>query len=124
MEAALGSMNRHNKILHRIGRTLIYIVAIVLILAGSLKLIGIGADDMLEGLKKARLDGYRIPISLLSISCGLLLIIRPIWKLGLLMSSAYWGGAMVAHLTYDDSFLMPATFLGLLWLGALLFSRS
>lgn len=117
-------MNRHNKLLHRIGRTLIYVVAIVLILAGSLKLIGIGADDMLEGLKKARLDGYRIPISLLSISCGFLLIVRPIWKLGLLMASAYWGGAIVAHLTYNDSFLMPATFLGLLWLGALLFNRS
>ena len=114
-------MDRTNKTLSLIGRVLICIVAVVLILAGSLKLIGVGAEEMLEGLQKARLDGYRVPISLLSICCGLLLLIRPVWKWGLLMSSSYWGGAIVAHLTYDDSFLMPAMFLGTLWLGALLF---
>ena len=103
------------------GRVLICIVAVVLMLAGSLKLIGVGAEEMLEGLQKARLDGYRVPISLLSICCGLLLLIRLVWKWGLLMSSSYWGGAFVAHLTYDDSFLMPAMFLGTLWLGASLF---
>ena len=101
------------------GRALITLVAIVLILAGTLKLIGVGAEDMLEGLRKARLDQYKTAISYLAIACGLLLLMKqPFRRFGLLMSTAYWGGAIVAHLTYNDSILMPAFFLGLLWLGA------
>lgn len=93
-------------------------VAVVLILACICKLLDVGAEDMIEGLEKAGLSDYVTLISLSSLICGLLLLIPPFWKLGLLMSSAYWGGAIVAHLTYDDSVLMPAIFLGLLWVGA------
>ena len=81
-------------------------------------MLNIGAEDMIEGLEKAGLIEYQTLISITSLLCGILLLIPPIWKFGLLMSSAYWGGAIVCHLTYDDSVLMPAVFLGLLWLGA------
>ncbi len=122
------TMNRltekQNRTVRRIGRTCITLVAIVLILAGTLKLIGVGAEDMLEGLKKARLEQYKTSISLLSIVCGLLLLVPQFWRFGVLMSSAYWGGAIVAHLTYNDSILMPAFFLGLLWLGLVLCLRQ
>ncbi|MEO1525471.1 MAG: DoxX family protein [Planctomycetota bacterium] len=99
------------------------IVAIVLILAGALKLIGVGAEDMVEGLENARLIQHLHLISVTAIVCGSLLLIPPLKEFGVLMATAYWGGAIVAHLTYNDSFAMPATFLSILWLGVLLRSR-
>ena len=52
-----------------------------------------------------------------AIVCGGLLLLPRIWPVGVLMATAYWGGAIVAHLTYNDSVIMPAVFLGLLWFG-------
>ena len=92
-----------------ISNILIGVVAVVLILAGTLKLGGIGAEDMVEGLEKARLIQHLTLVSILSIACGILLLIPMTKRLGFLMASSYWGGAIVAHLTYNDSVTMPAT---------------
>lgn len=105
------------------GRVLVSLVAVVLILAGVLKLANLGAEDMVEGLKKANLFQHKTMISLAAIVCGVLLLIPPVWKFGLLMASSYWGGAIVAHMTYNDSVAMPAAFLLVMWLGAGLASR-
>ena len=102
---------------HTTGRLMIRTVALVLILAGVLKLTGLADEDMVEGLKKANLIQHLHLICITAIVCGTLLIVpRTAW-LGLLMSTAYWGGAIVAHLTYDDSVAMPAGFLSVLWIG-------
>lgn len=100
-----------------IGRLMVRAVALVLILAGGLKLAGLGAEDMVEGLKKANLMQHLTLISVTAIVCGSLLLIPRTRTLGLLMSSSYWGGAVVAHLTYDDSVALPAGFLTMLWIG-------
>ncbi len=99
------------------GRYMVRTVALVLILAGGLKLAGLGAEDMVEGLKKAQLIQHLTLISVTAVVCGSLLLIPGTRTLGLLMSSAYWGGAIVAHLTYNDSVLMPAGILTMLWIG-------
>lgn len=106
-----------NKNASRSGLGLIGLVAVVLILAGILKLIHVGADDMLEGLKKAHLDQHTTLISCMAIVCGGLLLLPRIRLFAWLMAISYWGGAIVAHLTYDDSVVMPASFLAVLWLG-------
>ena len=106
------------------GLVLVGLVAVVLVLAGLLKLINVGAEDMLEGLTKARLIQHRTTISVLAIVCGLLLLVPFTRKVGILMSTAYWGGAIVAHMTYDDSIVMPASFLALLWIGVVLIHSS
>lgn len=95
-------------------------VGVVLILAGFLKLIGVGAEDMVEGLEKANLIQHLHFISITAIVCGLALLIPLTRQLGILLATAYWGGAIVAHLTYNDSFAMPVTFLFVLWLGVFL----
>ena len=100
------------------GLVLLGLVAVVLILAGVLKLVNVGAEDMLEGLEKAHLTQHRTLISCTAIVCGTLLLLPRIRIFAWLMASAYWGGAIVAHLTYNDSILMPAVFLALMWLGA------
>ena len=99
------------------GRVLVGTVGIVLVLAGVLKLVGVGAEDMVEGLAKANLIQHKTLISVTAIVCGGLLLLPRIWPVGVLMATAYWGGAIVAHLTYNDSVIMPAVFLALLWFG-------
>lgn len=103
---------------------LVGLVGVVLILAGSLKLIGVGAEDMVEGLEKAGLIQHMTLISITAIICGVLLLVPLTRKIGILAASAYWGGAIVAHLTYDDSVIMPASFQAILWIGALLGSSE
>ena len=103
-----------------VGVGLMVMVGVVLILAGVLKLVGVGAEDMVEGLEKAHLIQHVTVISVLAIGCGALLLISRTRLLGLLMATAYWGGAIVAHMTYDDSILMPAVFQAVLWIGAVL----
>ena len=100
-----------------IGRSILIFSGTILFLAGFLKLINVGAEDMIEGLDKAGLLKLRFPISVISIFCGVLLIIPKSSIVGVLSASAYWGGAIVAHLTYDDSFAMPAAFLSIMWSG-------
>ena len=101
-----------------IGRSILIFSGTILFLAGFLKLINFGAEEMIEGLENANLLKYRIPISVLSVFIGILLVMPKLSTIGILFATAYWGGAIVAHLTYDDSFLMPAVFLGFIWVGA------
>lgn len=103
------------------GNVILGLVAAVLILAGVLKLLNAGAEDMIEGLEKANLIQHKTLISLVAIACGTLLLIPRIKLFAALMASAYWGGAIVAHLTYNDSVLMPAAFLAVMWFGVLLY---
>ena len=107
-----------------VGHILVALVATVLILAGLLKVVNIGAEDMLEGLEKARLMQHKTLISITAIVCGVLLLIPRTRWIGVLMATAYWGGAIVAHLTYNDSILLPAAFLAILWVGAACFKRA
>lgn len=99
------------------GRYMVRAVALMLMLAGALKLAGLGAEDMVEGLNKANLIQHLTLISVTAIVCGSLLLIPRTRPFGLLMSTAYWGGAIVAHLTYNDSVIMPAGILTTLWIG-------
>ena len=110
-------MNPKQKYANAAGRVLVALVGIVLILAGVLKLINVGAEDMVEGLEKANLDQHKTLISFVAIVCGALLLVPKVWGFGVLMATAYWGGAIVAHMTYDDSVAMPASFLAMLWVG-------
>ena len=107
-----------------LGHILIGLVGVVLCLAGVLKLVGVGAEDMVEGLEKARLIQHQTTISITAIVCGGLLLTPMTRRLGYLMASAYWGGAIVAHMTYDDSPAMPAAFMAMLCCGIFLVEKQ
>lgn len=106
------------------GQIILGAVAAVLILAGVFKLMDMGAEDMIEGLKKASLLQHKTTISITAIVCGALLFVPYTRWFGVLMSTAYWGGAIVAHMTYNDSIVMPAVFLGVMWAGAAILWKS
>jgi hypothetical protein len=103
---------------------LLALVAFILVLAGSLKIANVGAEDMLEGLEKAQLIQHKTLISITAIFSGILLLIPFTRWFGVLMATAYWGGAIVAHLTYNDAIALPAAFLVVLWMGAALVRQN
>lgn len=59
-------------------------------------------------------------VAVLEILSALLFLIPPTRSAGLLMVSAYMGGAVATHVQHGELSLQPALFLALLWLGAYL----
>ncbi|HYY94469.1 MAG TPA: DoxX family protein [Pyrinomonadaceae bacterium] len=59
-------------------------------------------------------------VAALEIISGLLFLITPTRSAGLLVASAYMGGAVATHVQHGEPFLVPAVFLTLIWLSAYL----
>ena len=92
--------NRHRY--HAIvGRVLVGGIGIVLMLAGVLKLLNVGAEDMLEGLAKANLLQHKTLISVTAIVCGGLLLLPRIRTLEAPVDHGP-GGRLQKHRWHDD----------------------
>lgn len=66
-------------------------------------------------------DGNRLLfIGLLEIVCAILFLYPATRSLGLVMVSAYMGGAIATHMQHGQSILQPSIVLFLMWLGAFL----
>lgn len=100
------------------GWVLISLVGAILILAGAAKLFGLAPVDVVETLTKAHLIDYAKLIGARAMVTGVLLMVPATSSVGLLFASAYWGGAIVTHLTIGDSFLPPAILLVATWVGS------
>jgi hypothetical protein len=61
--------------------------------------------------------GKLVFIAVLEIISALLFAYQRTRTFGLLMVSAYLGGAIAAHVGHDQTGLQPATVLALIWLG-------
>jgi DoxX-like protein len=99
----------------------------VLISLGSLLLMGSAIAKFAHVPKVAAelaamgFDGDRlIAIGILEILSALLFLIRSTRSIGLLLVSAYMGGAIATHVGHGSSPMQPAFVLFLLWLGAYL----
>ena len=64
--------------------------------------------------------GKLIAIAILEITSALFFLYLPTRSLGLLLVSAYLGGAIATHVGHGSSGIQPAVVLSLLWLGAYL----
>jgi len=65
-------------------------------------------------------DDRLIAIGVLEMLSALLFLFRSTRSLGLLLVSAYMGGAIATHVGHGSSPIQPAFVLALLWLGAYL----
>ncbi len=64
-------------------------------------------------------EGNRLMwIAALEVLSALLFLVPPSRSIGLLLVSAFMGGAIATHIQHGQSFLLPAVFLSLLWLAA------
>lgn len=99
----------------------------ILISLGSVLLVGSSVAKFAHVPKVAAelaamgFDGDRLlAIAAVEILAALLFLVRSTRSLGLLLVSAYMGGAIATHVGHGSSPLQPAFVLALLWLGAYL----
>jgi hypothetical protein len=99
------------------GLALHVLIAGLLILTGSQKVLGSAPPEALvrHGLgDQARLIGAGALLS------ALLLLIQRTSSLGILLASAFWGGAICIHMAHGEPYLFQAVVLVLSWAGAYL----
>ena len=101
----------------RAGNFLIYLFSFLLVGSSAAKLVpvpNVAWQMALVGFAGGRL----IFIAVLESVSALLLAYPRTRSLGLLMVSAYLGGAIAAHVGHGQIGFQPAVVLGLIWLGA------
>jgi hypothetical protein len=89
----------------------------LLIFTGSQKLV---APSPPETLVKFGLGDHTRLLGAGAILTALLLLIPRTSSLGLLLTSAFWGGAICIHMAHNDPYLVQAVLLVLSWAGAYL----
>lgn len=108
------SLNRRKRV---VGLVLHVLIGGSMIVAGSPKLVGLAPQEHVErmGLTESiRLVGAG------EITTGILLLIPRTLSLGILLTSAFWGGAICVHMTHGESYLIQSALLVASWIGAYL----
>jgi hypothetical protein len=93
------------------------LVAGIMLLAGSAKVLGLFPPEQVEKL------GRSVPIQVIGagelVSAFLLLVPRTA-SLGVLLTSGFWGGAICLHMSKGEPFVLQSVLLLLTWVGAYL----
>jgi hypothetical protein len=99
-----------------VGSVLIYLTGFVLIGSAATKFAHV--PKVVSELGAMGFEGNRLMmIAALEAVSALLFLIQSIRSAGLLLVSAYMGGAIATHVGHGQPALQPAFFLFLLWLG-------
>jgi hypothetical protein len=99
------------------GLVLHILIGGLLIFTGSQKVLGFVPP---EALAKYGLGEQMRLIGAGAIITALLLLIPRTSSLGILVTSAFWGGAICTHMAHDEPYLFQAVVLVLSWVGAYL----
>jgi hypothetical protein len=104
------------------GRILLTLVAAIMLMAGSGKLFGFAPEMVVEQLEGFGLGDDLFLVGLAEVASAILLVIPRTSSFGILMTSSFWGGAIVAHLAGDDyaGATVPMVLLVLTWAGTVL----
>ena len=90
----------------------------IMILAGSAKVLGLFPPDQVAKM------GLSLPIAVIGageLASAVLLLIPRTSSLGLLLGSAFWGGAICLHMSKgEEPFALQSVLLLLTWVGAYL----
>src|SRR5580700_991344 len=93
------------------------LVAGIMILAGSAKVMGFFPPEEVAKL------GLSLPIQVIGVgelASAILLLIPRTSSLGLLLTSAFWGGAICLHISKAEPFVIQSAFLLVTWVGGYL----
>ena len=88
-----------------------------LALAASAGLKLSGTETMVSAFEKWNLGDMRVAIGVLEIACAALYVFPKTASLGVLLLSSYFGGAIVAHMSHGEPYVVPAIFMGLVWIA-------
>jgi len=93
------------------------LIAGMMLLAGSAKVLGLFPPEQVEKL------GLSVPIQVIGageLVSAILLLVPRTASLGVLLTSGFWGGAICLHMSKGEPFVLQSTFLLLTWVGAYL----
>jgi len=108
-------MKRRNHRGQIAGLALHILIGGLLIFTGSQKVLGSVPP---EALVKYGLGEQAQLIGAGAILTALLLLLRRTSSLGVLFTSAFWGGAICIHMAHGEPYLLQTVFLVLSWVGA------
>jgi hypothetical protein len=103
-----------------VGWVLHILIAGLMIFAGSGKLFGFAPPEIVQAMTKYGLGDKLKLIGAGEMITALLLLIPLTSSLGILLTSAFWGGVICIHMAHGESYVLQAVFLVLSWLGAYL----
>lgn len=112
-------MNAVERVKKIAGWVLHVLVGGLMISAGSVKVF-FASPEMVQ-----QMGGYGLGEQLRLIGSGelltaILLLIPRTSSLGVLLTSAFWGGVICLHMSHGESYLLPSVLLVLTWVGAFL----
>ena len=99
------------------GRVLHGLVAGIMILAGSAKVLGLFPPEEVAKL------GMGLPIQVIGVgelASAILLLVPRTSSLGLLLTSGFWGGAICLHMSKGEPFVLQSALLLFTWVGGYL----
>jgi hypothetical protein len=99
------------------GLVLHVLIAGIMILSGSAKLLGSFPP---EAVAQLGLSGWITVIGAGELATGILLLIPRTSSLGVLLASSFWGGAICLHMSKGTPFVLQSALLLLTWVGAYL----
>jgi hypothetical protein len=113
-------MGTSRKAMRAVGLVLHVLIAGLMIFAGSGKVFGFAPKEVVEGMAKYGLGGKLHLIGSGELITAVLLLVPLTSSLGLLLTSAFWGGVICIHMAHGESYVFPSVLLLLTWLGAYL----
>jgi hypothetical protein len=99
-----------------------WIPALLIALSGVMKLTGNPA--ILEAMTKLGVKRYVPLLGVMELAFAALFVFPPTFKLGFLLASCYFGGAIATELSHDALKANPFIPIVLLWIGAFIRDRS
>ena len=99
-----------------------WIPALLIALSGVMKLSG--NPKILEGLTTLGVGRYVRWLGVMELAFATLLVIPTTFKLGFVLASCYFGGAIATELSHDALKVNPFIPIVLLWVGAFIRDRS
>lgn len=102
--------------------SLLILTTVMVVLSGLMKAIQLPWS--VNGLVKFNLPNAAITLGLMEMTFAVLFVFPKTMRIGFILLSCYFAGAMATELSHDGSMLNPAVPLSLIWLTAFLRDKS
>lgn len=102
------------------GLVLHLLIGALMIFAGSGKVFGFAPKEIVQGMAKYGLGDKLQLIGSGEMIAAVLLIVPLTSSLGVLLTSAFWGGVICIHMAHGESYVGGSVLLVLTWIGAFL----
>jgi hypothetical protein len=107
-----------SKWLRAAGLALHCLIAALMLVSGGMNLLA--PPVVVENMQKFGLGEYVYLIGAGEFITAILLVVPRTASLGILLTSGFFGGAIVTHMSHGEAFVAQSVLLALTWLGACL----